>query len=445
MGRSKKGSVRESAPQYRAKDEQCENTLGDKGRVPRLRFPRFSDPWENNKIEPYLEEYGERVSADTELPVYSSTREGLVSQKDYFNGDDVFNDGDYGVVPNGYFVFRHMSDDGTFKFNVNNLGSPIAVSKEYPVFKAVELSTYFLLCLLNDSLAFKHFAFMQKKGGTRTRLYFSTLCQWQTYIPSLPEQQKIAACLSSLDDLIAVHSRKLETLKKYKKGLMQQLFPRQGETVPRHRFPKFRNAGRWVKKPFSDLCDIKHGYAFEGEFFSDEGAYVLLTPGNFYEEGGYRDRGEKQKYYTGEIPGEYVLSSCDLLVAMTEQAVGLLGSPILVPESDKFLHNQRLGLVTKKPGIAWTNEFFFHVFNSKPVRKAIQASASGMKVRHTSPIKIGEVVVAVPDSLPEQRRIAACLSSLDDLIAAQAAKVEALKQHKSGLMQGLFPAFEEGA
>ena len=170
----------------------------------------------------------------------------------------------------------------------------------------------------------------------------------------------------------------------------------------------------WVEKPFSELCDIKHGYAFEGEFFSNEGEYVLLTPGNFYERGGYRDRGEKQKYYTEEIPRDYVLNEGDLLVAMTEQAAGLLGSPILAPESDKFLHNQRLGLVTKKPSVAWTNEFFFHVFNTQPVRKAIHASASGVKVRHTSPTKIGEVVVAFPTSLPEQKRIVTTLASLTE-------------------------------
>ena len=191
----------------------------------------------------------------------------------------------------------------------------------------------------------------------------------------------------------------------------------------------------WVEKPFSELCDIKHGYAFEGEFFSNEGEYVLLTPGNFYERGGYRDRGEKQKYYTGEIPRDYVLNEGDLLVAMTEQAAGLLGSPILVPEPNKFLHNQRLGLVTKKPGAAWTNEFFFHVFNTQPVRKAIHASASGVKVRHTSPTKIGEVVVAFPTSLPEQKRVVTTLASLTEetqrlarLYERKHAALEALKK-----------------
>ena len=78
---------------------------------------------------------------------------------------------------------------------------------------------------------------------------------------------------------------------------------------------------------------------------TQEGDYALLTPGNYFESGGYRDRGEKQKYFTGSIPSDYILSEGDLLVAMTEQAAGLLGSPLLVPEPDRFLHNQRLGLV----------------------------------------------------------------------------------------------------
>jgi type I restriction enzyme S subunit len=260
---------------------------------------------------------------------------------------------------------------------------------------------------------------------------------------ALFEQQKIADCLSSLDELITAETQKLDALKAHKKGLMQQLFPREGETQPRLRFPEFQKAGEWREKLFSDLCDIKHGYAFESEFFSNEGDYVLLTPGNFYEQGGYRDRGEQQKYYAGQIPRDYLLAEGDMLVAMTEQAAGLLGSPILVPESDKFLHNQRLGLVARKPGVAWANEFLFHLFNTQSVRKAIHETASGAKVRHTSPTKIGEVAISVPSSLPEQERIASCLSSLDTVITLESHKLEVIKIQKKGLMQQLFPVLEE--
>jgi type I restriction enzyme S subunit len=250
--------------------------------------------------------------------------------------------------------------------------------------------------------------------------------------PPLPEQQRIIDILDEVFESIATAKanaeKNLQNASALFESYLQSVFAQRGPG--------------WVEKPFSDLCDIKHGFAFKSEFFASEGDYVLLTPGNFYESGGYRDRAEKQKYYTGEIPRDYVLSEGDLLVAMTEQAAGLLGSPILIPESDKFLHNQRLGLVTKKSGIPWTNEFFFHVFNTQTVRREIHDSASGVKVRHTSPTKIGEVVVAFPTSLHEQGIIVSTLADLNEetkrLSSLHARKLAALEALKKSLLHQAF-------
>jgi type I restriction enzyme S subunit len=159
----------------------------------------------------------------------------------------------------------------------------------------------------------------------------------------------------------------------------------------------------------------------------------LLTPGNFFERGGYRDRGEKQKFYKGPIPAGFVLSKNDLLVAMTEQAAGLLGSSLLVPSSGKFLHNQRLGLVVAKPSVPWENNFFFHFFNTRAVRKAIHASASGVKVRHTSPTKIGDVLAAFPKSRREQFTLARKLSEH----YAETERLEKLYKRKLGALDAL--------
>ncbi|OIR18052.1 EcoKI restriction-modification system protein HsdS [mine drainage metagenome] len=239
----------------------------------------------------------------------------------------------------------------------------------------------------------------------------------------LPEQQRIVGILDEAFDGIATAKANAEQNLQNARALfeshLQSVFIQRGEG--------------WVEKPLSELCDIKHGFAFKSEFFTSDGDYVLLTPGNFYESGGYRDRGEKQKYYVGEIPRDYVLNEGDLLVAMTEQAAGLLGSPILVPESDRFLHNQRLGLITKKSDVPWTNEFFFHVFNTQAVRKEIHVSASGVKVRHTSPTKIGEVVVSFPTSISEQRAIVATLKDLSE----ETQRLESLYQRKLAALDEL--------
>ena len=260
-------------------------------------------------------------------------------------------------------------------------------------------------------------------GAAQPKLNQKALNSIPIPYPPLAEQRRIVGILDEAFEGLATAKANAEQNLQNARALFES-----------HLQAVFTQRGHgWVEKPLSELCDIKHGFAFKSEFFSSEGDYVLLTPGNFYETGGYRDRGEKQKYYTGEIPPDFVLSERDLLVAMTEQAAGLLGSPILVPESDKFLHNQRLGLVTKKLGVPWTNEFFFHVFNTQAVRKEIHDSASGVKVRHTSPTKIGDVVVSFPTLPSEQRAIVATLKDLRE----ETQRLESLYQRKLAALDEL--------
>lgn len=418
--------------------------------TPKLRFPQFrNEPaWESKELHTIAEPVSERADNEDENNILTLSGEhGLVLQSDYFGKQIAGTNSErYLKIERDDFVYNDRttkaSEYGTIKRLTKHPHGIVSPIYKCFRFKAGELPGFWEWYFESGAheAELRGLANEGARAG-RFNVSIDRFLSTSIYTPKRGsnEQQKIAECLRTLDELIGVEGQKLDALKAHKKGLMQQLFPREGETLPRLRFPEFQSTGKWVKKPFSELCDIKHGYAFEGQFFSEDGDYVLLTPGNFYEEGGYRDRGEKQKYYTGEIPQDYVLARGDLLVAMTEQAAGLLGSPILIPESEKFLHNQRLGLVTKKPGVEWANEFFFHVFSSQFVRKAIHASASGMKVRHTSPAKIGDVIVSVPDSLPEQQRIATFLSSLDELIAAQSDRLSALQTHKQGLLQKLFP------
>lgn len=253
-------------------------------------------------------------------------------------------------------------------------------------------------------------------GTTFNELSGGKLKEVRLPLPTLPEQKRIVVILdeafAGVDTVIANAERSLANARK---------------VFDNYREFAFKAAGpKWVVKPLTDLCYIKHGFAFKSEYFSGRGEHVLLTPGNFYEMGGYRDRGEKQKYYCGETPDGFILSPGDLLVAMTEQAAGLLGSPVLIPESGTFLHNQRLGLVTKKPGVKWLNEFFFHLFNTQAVRTAIHDSATGLKVRHTSPTKIGEVLVSFPESISEQLNI---VKGLNDM-AAETQRLEANYRRK---------------
>jgi type I restriction enzyme S subunit len=171
----------------------------------------------------------------------------------------------------------------------------------------------------------------------------------------------------------------------------------------------------WHQIHLGDAIHIKHGYAFKSQYFTDSGDLIILTPGNFHEEGGFRVRLEKDRAYVGDIPEGYILSAGDLIVAMTEQGPGLLGSSAIVPDSDRYLHNQRLGLVDSIDETKVDKRFLYYLFNTHAVRGQISGSASGTKVRHTSPDRIYRVAATVPD-VSAQKSIGETLAVYDDLI-----------------------------
>ncbi|MDA3493569.1 restriction endonuclease subunit S [Acinetobacter pittii] len=192
----------------------------------------------------------------------------------------------------------------------------------------------------------------------------------------------------------------------------------------------------WEKSDLTHLITIKHGFAFKSEFYSDKGQYVLLTPGSFYETGGFRDQGSKTKYYIGDIPDGYILSQGDMLLAMTEQAEGLLGSALFVPENNRYLHNQRLGLVQILNQEKVCKDFLYLFFNSPSIRKQITEQSTGTKVKHTSPDRLCSVIGLIPP-LKEQQKIAEIISSWDQAISATERLLENSQQQKKALMQQL--------
>ena len=197
---------------------------------------------------------------------------------------------------------------------------------------------------------------------------------------------------------------------------------------------------KWRDCKLGDLLEVKHGFAFLGEHFGSTGTHVVLTPGNFLEEGGFKERADKAKWYRGPIPEDYVLNEGDLIVAMTEQAEGLLGSSAIIPRSGVYLHNQRLGLVRIRDLEQADQHFIYYLFNTKSVRQQIRGSASGTKIRHTAPSRIADVKVSVPP-LPIQRRIAGILSAYDELIENSQRRIKILESMARGLYREWFVHF----
>lgn len=189
-----------------------------------------------------------------------------------------------------------------------------------------------------------------------------------------------------------------------------------------------------------DFLEVKHGFAFKSTFFGSSGDYIVLTPGNFLEKGGFKDKGTDEKWYSGPVPPEYVLRNGDVVVAMTEQGEGLLGSSAIIPREDLYLHNQRIGLLRFKDAELSDPRFFYYLFNCRWVRRQIRASATGAKIRHTAPGRIAEVSVWVPDPR-EQRQIADILSAYDDLIENNLRRIQILEEMARAIYREWFVHF----
>lgn len=185
----------------------------------------------------------------------------------------------------------------------------------------------------------------------------------------------------------------------------------------------------WETCKLGKFITVKHGWAFKGEHFSDEGKYILLTPGNAHETGGLKLRPGKEKFYRGEFPSDYLMKSGDMLVVMTDliQAAPILGGAIVVPEDDRFLHNQRLGLVELVPDSGMDKGFLYFLLNSSDYRAQVRGTATGATVRHTAPKRICDCNVLVPDTVAEQQRVARVLSAYDDLIATNQRRITLLE------------------
>ena len=193
--------------------------------VPEIRFKGFTDLWEQRKLGDITVELSEYATQELGLPLLTSSRSGLMYQDEYRDSRTTKSTETlFSVVPVGTCTYRHMSDDDVFHMNINTLEKGL-VSREYPVFEASKGNNLeFLVQHINSSEEFKAFCAEQKKGGTRTRLYYNTLCQFTVRVPALKEQAQISQCLKKLDTLITLHQRKLEKLVQIRKAFAERCF-----------------------------------------------------------------------------------------------------------------------------------------------------------------------------------------------------------------------------
>lgn len=419
--------------------------------VPKLRFPAFqgAGDWTTVKLGAVATICTERVGNKRCVPMSITAGVGLVSQEEKFGR----------VIAGDSYKNYLLLKTNEFAYNKS-------ATKEYPegfltLYSGAELAavpnsifTCFRVNAESPDVRFLNHQFSGNLHGRWLRKFIQVgarahgslsindndLMALPVPVPggteSVAEQQEIAECLSSVDELVAAQTRRVDALKTHRKGLMQQLFPREGETQPSLRFPEFKNAGEWVSDSLGNIFETTSG--------------------------GTPSRTEKA-YWNGDIPwvttslvdfgvitcaDEYITaeglqnSSAKLfpqgtvLMAMygqgkTRGQVALLGIQAAT--------NQACAAILPRRDI----EPYFVFLNLAGRYDEIREMSNSGGQENLSQGLVREIRFAFPPDADEQRKITACLSSLDALVAAEIQRLEVLRSHKKGLTEQLFPSSEE--
>jgi type I restriction enzyme, S subunit len=275
-------------------------------------------------------------------------------------------------------------------------------------------------------------------GQTMPSLNTEILNGISFYFPSAPEQQKIADCLSSLESVISAQSQRLEALKQHKQGLMQRLFPAEGETVPRLRFLEFQGTGEWEEQRLGSVSEIVRGGSprpIEDFLTNDADGLHWLKIGDVASDSKYitetRERVVKAALSKTRVvrPGDLILSN-----SMS------FGRPY-ISKIETCIHDGWIAVTRISSNVI--TDYLYYLISSDGCQSYFSNNAAGAVVQNLNADIIKSLPTLIP-SLLEQQKIADCLTSLDSLITAQTQKLEALTTFKKGLMQQLFPAPLEG-
>lgn len=417
--------------------------------VPRLRFPEFRDAGEWEKI--FLGEYSEVVRGGSPRPIdnfLTAERDGL----NWLKIGDINKEAKYVVATTekvraeALSKTREISPGDLILSNSMSFGRPyiskiktcihdgwIAITEI-----SKKLHVEYIYYLISSPFSQQYFTSNAAGSGVQN-LNSDIIKSLPIFFPNIFEQQRIADCLSSLDERIAAETNKLDALKAHKKGLLKQLFPAEGETLPQLRFPEFRDVGEWKKITLYNICDILPGYTFpevlQGKQYgqypfckvSDISKAISDDGGLLHRAINYVDSADLSILKAKPIPiGTTVFAKIGEALRLNRRAISTM---------ECLIDNNAVG-IKAKPGKSIN--YFLYILS----QRIDLNEYCGGAVPSVSKTVLENIAVVIP-TCSEQQRIADCLSFLDELIAAQTQKINLLKDHKKGLMQQLFPRIDE--
>lgn len=393
--------------------------------TPRLRFPEFTGEWKEQSFGELYEKHN--VKNDLSFGV-----DKIISVANmYYKSDAAVGDDEYLKT---YNVFRlgdiayegHKSANFAYgRFVENTIGDGI-VSHVFDVYSPISSDhciDYWKYAINYERIMRPILEKSTKQSTMMNNLIGKDFLKQKTFVPSLPEQQKIASCLSEMDNLITAQDKRVEALKEKKKGLMQRLFPQNGEKTPQLRFPGFEGEWEYVNgnELFESISNKNHNSDLPILALTQDQGAVPRDMINY-----------KVIVSDKSVAGYKVVEVDDFIISLRSFQGGIEYSRYKGLCSPAYI-------VLRKKSKELCSDFYRIYFKSFDYIQKLNKNLEG--IRDGKMISYGQFSeIKLPNpSFDEQQKIASCLTELDELIASESEKEEALKNHKKGLMQQLFP------
>lgn len=393
---------------------------------PKVRFPEFEadGAWHTKAIGEVSEPIKERVGEHKITPVSITAGVGFVPQADKFGrdisgeqyknytylrrGDFAYNKGNSKSFPQGYVCQLHEFDE-------------VAASSAFICFKLKDgYEPTYLKGLFDRNTHGRQLAAHITSGARSNGLLNLNASQFYgvqlPFPPNFEEQERIAECLASINALIEAEAEKLDALKDHKKGLMRQLFPAEGESLPPLRFRRFVDQEDWRVTPLGGECNLYQPQTLSKSQLSEDGEFLV------YGANGVIGRHVEYNHAESEVIVTCRGATCGE-VHQTKPMSWITGNAMVVRPKSPSLHK----------------DFLAHLLRADGLQSVITGSAQPQITR----AGFAPLPVAIPPSEEEQEAVAITISSVDTLISSQNGRVEALKNHKLGLLQKLFPVLGE--
>lgn len=394
------------------------NSNNVKSQAPILRFPEFrgTKEWEQKQLSELF--LNRQETGYTTLSLLSLTeKEGIIPQEELNRKNNSSSDkSKYLRVCPGDIAYNTMR---MWEGRSAYVGQEGVVSPAYTVCQPkIKANGLFFSYFFKTPQLVKQFRrYSQGLVNDTLNLKYQAFSQIDVHVPALTEQQKIADCLTSIDDLITVQTQKIDALKEHKRSLTQQLFPAAGEMVPKLRFPEYTDTEEWEQKLLKHTCRMQAGKFVSASEIQERNNDLFPCYG------GNGLRGFTKSYtHIGKFA---IIGRQGALCGNVKLATG------------KFHATEHAVVATPKDGI--DTDWLYHTL----IHLNLNQYATGQAQPGLSVENLEKVELRVPKKKIEQQKIAECLSTIDDLVLKEDQKLDALREHKKGLMQQLFPNIGE--